>query len=232
MNGSILKELYIDSVAFCYDARKPLLTGGFLHCKVGEIVALIGRNGCGKSTLMKILFGALKAKHSYIRLNGKRIEKPFLSKEVCYLPQDRFLPTAMRVREAVRLMIPEEEKRVRVLHHAIIERVKDNLVADLSGGECRFLEIVLLLHQPATFILLDEPFSGLSPIIKDEVAAQISSFRVHKGIVVSDHDYHSTLSLCTKMVLLQNGTCRTINDKKELEMFYVPEGTFSDHNQE
>lgn len=228
MSRSVEKELYIDSVAFSYNAHQSLLTGGFLHCKVEDIVALIGRNGSGKSTLMKILFGAIKAKHSYIRLNGRRVKRALSSKEVCYLPQDRFLPTAMRVSEVVALMIPSIEKRNTILGHVIIDRIKNNLVADISGGECRFLEIMLLLNQSATFILLDEPFSGLSPIIKDEVAALVLSFRKEKGIVISDHDYRSTLSLCTQMVLLQNGTCRVISDKRELELFYLPEGTFPD----
>ena len=221
-------ELYIDSVEFSYSSQKSLLTGGYLQCAVGDTVALIGRNGSGKSTLMKILFGALKAKHSYIRLNGQRIEKAFLSKDVCYLPQDRFLPTAMSVRRTIELMVPNEVNRKSILAHELIYRIKDNLVADISGGECRFLEIMLLLYQPATFILLDEPFAGLSPLIKDEVCAQILAFRSHKGVILSDHDYRYTLQLCTKMVLLQNGTCRMIKDKKELEMFYLPEGTFSD----
>lgn len=227
MSTAVEKELYIDSVAFSYHAHQTLLTGGFLQCKVGDTVALIGRNGSGKSTLMKILFGTIKAKHSYIRLNGRRIKSALSSKEVCYLPQDRFLPTALRVRKAVELMIPCVEKRKMILGHEIIDRIKDNLVADISGGECRLLEIMLLLNQPATFILLDEPFSGLSPLIKDEVAALILSFQKNKGIVLSDHDYRSTLSLCTQMVLLQNGSCRIINDRKELELFYLPEGTFS-----
>ncbi|MFD2597407.1 ATP-binding cassette domain-containing protein [Sphingobacterium corticis] len=222
------KEFYVDSVQFAYNSQRNILTGGYLACGVGDVLALVGRNGCGKSTLMKVAFGSLKAHHSYIRLNGERITNAFESKDVCYLPQDRFLLTSMRVRKAIDLMISDDRGKENIMSHPILKPVLDNLVADLSGGECRFLEIMLILHQPATFMLLDEPFSGLSPIMKDEVCAQILHLHDKKGIVISDHDYRYMLDIATKITLLQNGSCRNIRDKKELEMFYVPDGTFSD----
>lgn len=220
------KELYADSIQFSYENSKTLLTGAYLRCRIRDRIALLGRNGCGKSTLLKILFGSIRAQHAYIRLNGQRITKAFVSKDVCYLPQDSFLPTAIRVDQAVKLMIEDSKIREKITGDALLKPVAKELIANLAGGELRYLEIMLLVHQPATFMLLDEPFSGISPVVKENIAALIVSLSPQKGFIISDHDYQNVLEVSNQIVLLQNGGCRVLKDRRELEMFYVPEGTF------
>lgn len=224
------KELQVDSVQFHYPGKDDLLTGGFLRLKVGEITGLLGRNGTGKTTFMKIVFGALSAQHAYIRINGKKFRKAFSSKEVCYLPQDSFLPTAFTVIKAIRFMLSDENSRERVTSDEIIQKILNNKIADISTGERRYLEILLLIEQPASFILLDEPFSGISPILKERVQHLILSKSAKKGFLISDHDYLNVLEICHKIMLLENGGCRMISKKEDLELFYVPEGTFSKNN--
>jgi ABC-type multidrug transport system ATPase subunit len=73
------KELFVDSVQFSYTSDKQLLTGGYLVLKVGDVIGLLGRNGTGKTTLMKIIFGALKAQNAYIRVNGKKSKDRILN---------------------------------------------------------------------------------------------------------------------------------------------------------
>lgn len=221
------KELYVDSIEFSYSSKQQLLSGVYLHIKVGEIFGLLGRNGSGKSTLMKIIFGTLRPKFAYIRLNGKRIhEKTFLTNEVCYLPQQNFLPTAKTVDKVVRLMVREKNSRAKFQENGVLKPIWQTKIADLSGGELRYLEILLLLNQKATFFLLDEPFSGLSPEYKEKIQDLIVSQCSEKGFLISDHDYTNVLAISNKILLLQNGGCRILTDKKELELFYVPEGTF------
>ncbi|MGJ1204945.1 ATP-binding cassette domain-containing protein [Sphingobacterium lactis] len=220
------KELYIDSVQFSYQSDRQLLTGGFLCLNVGDIVGLLGRNGCGKTTFMQIIFGALTAHYAYIRINGKKVRKAFRSKEVCYLSQDSFLPTSFSVRKAIRFMLTNKEAWDRLERDEILNPILDIKIADISGGELRYLEILLLVEQPATFILLDEPFSGISPLLKERIQQIIRSKSHEKGFLVSDHDYMNVLDISTQIVLLENGGCRKINRKEELEQFYVPVGTF------
>lgn len=222
------KELYADSIAFSYRPGQALLTGVYLSCKVGEVVALLGRNGCGKSTLMKVIFGAITPQHAYIKLNGQRIAKTFESGEVCYLPQQRFLPTHKTVRQMIDFMLQGETQRQQVARDEVVAKVLSQKVADLSVGEQRYLELSLLIHQKATFYLLDEPFSGVSPYLKERIQSLIGRYRNTKGFVISDHNYESVLDVCTKIILLENGGCRLITDKKQLEYFYVPEGAFGD----
>lgn len=220
------KELFVDSVQFSYKSDRPLLTGGYLVLKVGDIIGLLGRNGSGKSTFMRIIFGDLRAQYAYIRLNGKKIRKAFPSKDVCYLPQDSFLPTNFTVKKSIEFMLSDSQRISNLERDEVIFRILGNKVAELAGGELRYLEIMLLMEQDATFILLDEPFTGLSPILKEKIQALIIEKSRIKGILVSDHDYMNVLDISNQLLLLENGGCRKINKKEELEQFYVPIGTF------
>jgi ABC-type lipopolysaccharide export system ATPase subunit len=110
----------------------------------------------------------------------------------------------------------------------VIAKIRSQKIADLSVGEQRYLELLLLVHQKATFLLLDEPFSGVSPFLKERIQILIERFRDQKGFIISDHHYESVLETCSKIVLLENGGCRLITDKRQLEYFYVPEGAFGD----
>jgi ABC-type multidrug transport system ATPase subunit len=223
-----VKELYVDSVQFRYPGRDLLLTGVYLKCQIGEVIALLGRNGCGKSTLLKIIFGTIKAQHSYIRLHGKLNKRTYLTGKVGYLPQDSFLPTSGKVSYLIQLLVHNTAAKQVILDDVRIQTFLDKKVYQLSGGELRFLEIYLLISQPTDFLLLDEPFSGLEPIYKQFISDLIIRYKDRKGFVISDHNYRDVLQISTQIVLLQHGGCRPIHDKKELEFFYVPDGTFED----
>src|SRR5690606_3811921 len=141
----------------------------YLGLKVGDIIGLLGRNGTGKSTLMKIIFGSLRAHNAYIRVNGHKVSQAFPTREDCYLPPASFLPSSFRVKKAIEFMLSDKESRAKVESEELIMPILNNKIADLAGGELRYLEIMLLIEQKATFILLDEPFSGISPILKEKI---------------------------------------------------------------
>lgn len=223
-------ELYIDSVQFNYAPSQQLLTGAYLKCRIGDIIGLLGRNGSGKSTLMKIIFGSLKAHHSYLMINGKKTNKAYLTNKVGYLPQDSFLPTHEKVNYLISLLVEDQQIRNKLIEDARIKTLRDKKVYQLSGGELRYVEICILMHQPTDFILLDEPFTGLEPIYIEYITELLLRYKNTKGIVISDHNYRNVLDIATQIFLLQNGGCRTINDRKELEFFYLPEGTFDQLN--
>lgn len=223
-----IKQLYADSIAVSYDVSQPVLTGVYIQCHAGEVVALLGRNGCGKSTLMKIIFGTVKPNYGYIKINDKRYTKGYLSKKVCYLPQHKFIPSYLHVKQVIRLMIKDASKRETLSQDEIIHKVINQKIAELSVGEQRYLELLLLLQQDADFYLLDEPFSGVAPHMKEKIQQLIRSHLPDKGFIISDHHYNSVLDIASRIVLLQNGGCRSIHTKKDLEMFYVPEGTFDE----
>ncbi|MGJ1385635.1 ATP-binding cassette domain-containing protein [Sphingobacterium spiritivorum] len=220
------KELHVDSVQFSYTASQQLLTGAYLKCRIGDVIGLLGRNGCGKSTFLKIIFGTLKAHNSYILLNGKKVEKTYLTQKIGYLSQDSFLPSNQKVSSLIKLLVQDQLFRNTLLNNMKIRELKDKKVYQLSGGELRYLEICLLIYQPMDFLLLDEPFTGIEPIYVEEIKQLIILFKEKKGFVISDHNYRSVLDITTQIILLQNGGCRQINNKRELEFFYLPDGTF------
>lgn len=221
------KKLFIDSIAFSYDLYKPLLTGVYLQCEEGEIVALLGRSGSGKSTLLKIIFGTITPKYGILRINGRHYSKGYLSKRICYLPQQKFIPNYLSVKGVIKLMLKDRTMQQTLLIDDIISPIQNNKIAELSGGEVRYLELLLLLQQDADFYLLDEPFAGVAPVLKERIQ-QIILTNKDKSFIISDHNYQSVLQIASRIVLLQNGGCRSIASKKDLELFYVPEGTFDD----
>lgn len=226
---SIKKQLYVDSVEFSYNASFPILTGVYIQCDIGEIVGLLGRNGSGKSTLLKIIFGVLKPKMAFIMINSKKYNKGYLSKKICYLPQHNFLPNYLTIDSIIKLMVKEIPRQNALLEHDdIISKIHHQKVAELSGGEKRYVELMVLLQQDADFYLLDEPFSGVSPYMQAQIQLVILENSKDKGFIISDHHYNTVLDISTRIVLLQNGGCRKIESKKDLELFYVPEGTFKE----
>lgn len=99
---------------------------------------------------------------------------------------------------------------------SIINPFLNNQVNSLSGGELRYLEIKLLLSLPSKFILLDEPFNGLSPILAEVIIEMIKQYSKSKGIILTDHDYHNVMDVANKYYLLNDGCLKAINDKEDL----------------
>ncbi|MFZ4262387.1 ATP-binding cassette domain-containing protein [Sphingobacterium sp. HJSM2_6] len=221
-----VRELYVDSVEFRYQYDKQLFSGVYFSLKIGDVAGLLGRNGCGKTTLMKIIFGSLRAKFAYIRVNGKKVNCALRTKEVSYLPQDSFLPTSYTVRQMIEYLISQAANRDKIMKVDLIQPILDTRIANISGGELRLLEVLLIMEMPASFVLLDEPFSGLTPIIVETIQQIILEKSQSKGILISDHQYLNVLDVCNQLYLLENGGCRKINNKQELETFYVPDHTF------
>ena len=215
--------LEIDSVVKVFD-RYVVLTDIYMKCQTGDIIGMLGRNGTGKSTLMKILFGTLNADTKFIRIDGKVYNQPYKTiNEICYLPQDSFLPKHMSVEKTIELYLGEN-RVVSFLEDSILQKLNTSKISHLSGGELRYLEIKLLLHTDCKFILLDEPFNGVSPILVGEIKKLIIKASEFKGIILTDHDYRNVLDVANQFCLIYDGGIKKIDDKRELVRWgYIPE---------
>ena len=224
MNTHVLEA---DSIIATIGGRK-ILSDVYLRCQSGEVVGVLGRNGAGKSTLLKLIFGTLPTEDRSIRIDGNVIQTPYLrGKWIAYLPQQGFLPKNIPIGKIVRLFV-DEERRKKVLAD---ERIRPHLrkrIKELSGGEQRYLEILLLVNLKVKFVLLDEPFSGIEPLYQDKVTDLINEYRPEKGFIVTDHVYKKIIGISDKLLLIDQGKTIPITKPEELEQFsYVPRGTFS-----
>jgi ABC-type lipopolysaccharide export system ATPase subunit len=99
---------------------------------------------------------------------------------------------------------------------------------DLSGGERRIIETYIILKSESKIVLLDEPFSHLSPLHIETVKAMITEEKQHKMIIISDHMYHHIIESADTIYLLKNGTTKKIENLTELEDYkYLSEGSLS-----
>ena len=222
--GIILENntLYIDSINKTYN-NKIILKDIYLKVNTGDIVGILGRNGSGKSTLLKIIFGTVEAENKFIKVNDRLLEKPYKEKNVIkYLPQDDFLPKQIKVKKLIQMYLKKENIE-NIANDKIIERIIERKVNDLSGGELRYLEIKLLMSLDSMFVLLDEPFNGVSPILVGEMKKDIIKNSSSKGIILSDHDYRNVLSVANKIYIIINGSIKELKNNEELKYYgYIP----------
>ncbi|MTI32554.1 ATP-binding cassette domain-containing protein [Xanthovirga aplysinae] len=223
----IKHELEVDSVILNFGERQ-ILNDVYLKCSTNEIIGLLGRNGCGKSSLLKIIFGTQFTYDKNIRIDKKPYDRPCLKGNlVAYLPQHEFLPQSTSIKKIIEMFIRNRQKRINLIEDEVIHKHLDKKVYELSGGELKYLEVLLLFSLDVKFVLLDEPFSGLSPLHKDKIKALLNANKHEKGVIITDHDYRNILEVSDRIFLINDGACKPIQNPQELEILYVPEGTFS-----
>jgi ABC-type lipopolysaccharide export system ATPase subunit len=215
--------LEVDSIRKSFGDNQ-VLTDIALACQPGDIIGLLGRNGTGKSTLLKIIFGSLFTDYKFIRINDKVFAKPYKSKGIIsYLPQDNFLPKNILVNKVVEIYSDRVDQK-KILEDEVLSKVARTKIGNLSGGELRYLEVKLLLNLDSIFVLLDEPFNGISPLQVELIKTMILSKSTHKGIILTDHDYRNVLDVANKYYLLFDGGLKSVKTKQDLiDWGYVPE---------
>jgi ABC-type multidrug transport system ATPase subunit len=215
--------LEVDSIRKAF-GDKQVLTDIALKCKPGDIIGLLGRNGSGKSTLLKIIFGTLFTDYKFIRINDEILDQPFKTKNIIsYLNQDNFLPKNITVKQVVEIYSDDLDQKG-FLEDEVLSKVLGTKIRNLSGGESRYLEVKLLLTLDSLFVLLDEPFNGISPLHIDIVKNMIIDKSVKRGIILTDHDYRNVLDVANKYYLLFDGGLKSIKTKQDLiDWGYVPD---------
>jgi len=138
------------------------------------------------------------------------------------LPQYSFLPKNVKVENLIKLFCNHENaKKLRDLD--LIKPFLNETVRRLSSGEVRLLEVLLIIHSSAEFILLDEPFHSLSPKIVSFVKGLIKEQSKVKGFIISDHLYQDVLDISDEVYLLAESYLKPIKDLTELKRFnYLP----------
>jgi ABC-type lipopolysaccharide export system ATPase subunit len=220
----IKSVLEVDSVQKQYDG-KIIVSDVYLKCETTDIIGVLGRNGSGKSTLLKIIFGIVAADFKFIRVDGVVKSKTSdLLNEISYLPQDNFIPSLFSIKKTIQLSIAKD-KLQEFFADEMIQSMFDKKIKDLSGGELRYLEIKLILNNTSKFVLLDEPYNGLSPIMIEKINQLITAMASFKGVIITDHNYENVIKVSTKLALMKEGKMHHLKDKSELvEKGYLKSG--------
>ncbi|WP_026712786.1 ATP-binding cassette domain-containing protein [Flavobacterium daejeonense] len=210
--------LIIDSIIKRF-RNNFILSDVYINCKTNDIIGLFGRNGIGKSTLLKIIYGIEDAENKFIKIDQKVLKKGYLNNNyISFLPQDSFLPKYLTVIKIINLYIDFDFKH-EFLNDQIINLIIDKKVKNLSGGELRYFEIKLILLSKTKFSFLDEPFMGLSPIYIEKVKKLIQIASANKGIIITDHDYLNVLNIANKLYLIKDGKTILLKNKEDLINF-------------
>jgi lipopolysaccharide export system ATP-binding protein len=184
----------------------------------GEVVGLLGPNGAGKTTTFYIIVGLARPDSGRVLLNGDEItDLPMYLRArsgISYLPQEPSVFRQLTSEENLlavleTLPLTPEQQRDRLEELLVqmgLETVRQNKAYTLSGGERRRLEIARSLTLQPSFILLDEPFSGIDPLtVKDlqEIIRELSRSGI--GVLITDHNVRETLNVTDRAYILRNG---------------------------
>lgn len=204
--------LEIDSAELAFGGRS-ILSGVYLLAETGCVTAVLGRNGCGKSCLMKILSGALKAGFCSMRIDGKW-HGQFTEKEVRYLPQHAIIPGWLRLERVLRDFGLSREELERWF--PLFVPLRGSRIGELSGGEQRILECFVILRSRTQFVLLDEPFSQIAPLHVETLQTLIRQEKMAKGILLTDHMYRHVTGIADRLYVMTDGQAYPCANDEEL----------------
>ncbi len=200
-----------------YRGRK-VVSDVSLEIGQGEVVGLLGPNGAGKTTTFYILVGLARPDFGRVLLDGEDItDLPMYLRArsgISYLPQEPSVFRKLTVEENLlaileTLPLSSEQRRDRVeelLAEMGLDGVRHNQAYTLSGGERRRLEIARSLVLQPSFVLLDEPFSGIDPLTVVDIQKIIANLsQAGIGVLVTDHNVRETLAVTHHAYIINNG---------------------------
>lgn len=189
-----------------------------LHLKKGEIVGLLGPNGAGKTTIFYMIVGLIRPDGGQVRLDGDTINKlPMYLRAkqgLGYLPQEpsvfRKLTVEQNIVAVLETMDLERAERIQraeeLMEELNITGVRHTKGYALSGGERRRVEICRALAASPSFLLLDEPFAGIDPIVVNDLQSIIHQLKERGiGILVTDHNVRETLQITDRAYIISEG---------------------------
>ena len=185
-----------------------------LHVEKNEVVALLGRNGAGKSTTLKTLMGVVKPRTGSVKLDGAEVAgqkaHSIARAGMQLVHEDRRIFGSLNVEENIILAGLTAENRWPLERiYAMFPRLKERRTSrgtDLSGGEQQMLAIARALVRDPKIVLLDEPFEGLAPVIvQGLVRACRELAQAGQTIILVEQNIAATLALATRVYIINNG---------------------------
>ena len=219
----------VSDLSFGYDSKRKVLENINFQLKKGESVGLVGANGVGKSTLLRILVGLNTGFQGDVMVNNIPLEKKNLKtirKNVGYVFQDAdsqlFMSTvfddvAFAPRNYGMSEAEVNEKTMEALKVVHIEQLKDKQIYKLSGGEKKLASIATILSTEPDVILMDEPSVALDPKNRRNLINILN--RLNQAKIIASHDLNMIMDTCERTILLSDG--KIIKDGNTKRFFWI-----------
>lgn len=216
----------VSDLSFGYDSKRKVLKNINFQLKKGESVGLVGANGVGKSTLLRILVGLNTGFQGDVMVNNIPLEKKNLKtirKNVGYVFQDAdsqlFMSTvfddvAFAPRNYGMSEAEVNEKTMEALKVVHIEQLKDKQIYKLSGGEKKLASIATILSTEPDVILMDEPSVVLDPKNRRNLINILN--RLNQAKIIASHDLNMIMDTCERTILLSDGKIIRDGNTKEI----------------
>lgn len=230
--------LNVDQINVFYGTSQALFNLSF-DVNKGETLALLGRNGAGKSTTMKSVAGVIAAKSGQVTLHDQSISgRPahlIARAGIGYVPEDRQIFPDLTVEENLDIAIKrgangENDWSIERVYEMLplLKPLRERLGGQLSGGEQQMLTVGRALMGNPDVLLLDEPSEGLAPIMVQKIGDLIQSLReMGKTIVLAEQNLHFCLGLADRAVVIDKGTdvfvgtITELNDNADIKQRYL-----------
>lgn len=220
--------------------KRTVIRDVSLDLQRGEVVALLGPNGSGKTTCFYSIAGLVKPEAGHVIVDGQDITLlPMYRRAklgIGYLPQEASIFRGLCVEDNILaiLEISERDPLIRrerledLLSEFSIEHLRRASALSLSGGERRRVEIARCLAANPSYVLLDEPFAGVDPIAVGEIRGLVSDLKNRGiGVLITDHNVQETLGIIDRAYILHDGqvlmsgTTREIVDDETVRRVYL-----------
>ena len=224
-----MQTLATEEIGKSYKGRR-VVNGVSLHVSQGEVVGLLGPNGAGKTTSFYMIVGLTPPDMGRILLDGADITTvPMYLRArnygISYLPQEPSVFRKLTVEENILAVLEAQpiswherrERMERLIEQLGLGHIRKNRGYALSGGERRRVEIGRALCISPSFILLDEPFSGIDPIAVDDLQKIIFDLKNSGiGILITDHNVRETLAVTNRAYIITEGKISYVGTPEEL----------------
>jgi lipopolysaccharide export system ATP-binding protein len=237
-----MHTLSTQEICKSYRGRR-VVNGVSLHVDQGEVVGLLGPNGAGKTTSFYIVVGLTPPDDGRVLMDADDITRtPMYLRArnygISYLPQEASVFRKLTVEENILAVLEAQpmswherrQKTERLIEQLGLGHIRKNKGYALSGGERRRVEIARCLCIAPTFILLDEPFSGIDPIAVLDLQKIIFDLKSSGiGILVTDHNVRETLSVTDRAYIInegrifRTGTPEQLGSDPEVRRIYLGE---------
>ena len=220
--------LKVDNIEVYYGMIKAL-KGVSFEVNKGEIVALIGANGAGKTTILHTVTGLLKPKTGKILFNDRDITKTpahkIVSMGMAHVPEGRRIFSQLSVLDNIKLGAftrkdkDEIEQTLKYVYERFprLEERKNQIAGTLSGGEQQMLAMGRALMSKPDFVLMDEPSMGLSPLLVSEIFDIIKAINDNgTTVLLVEQNAKKALSIADRAYVLETGNIVLSGDAKDL----------------